>query len=149
MMYTADVGVEVGLKMTKGMKSLVSTLTSPSSVASRLTPFQHHSFQLCRSKLGNEHWYLRTSVKRFARGVVLEHYHELSPNNDTLVKWSCDNLVPGSTVNDEKGRERLLAAYRKAKIADLTGVGPDRRAKFVYDRYHLVSAVSLLYVPVC
>ena len=35
-------------------------------------------------------------------------------------------------------REDLLVAYRKAKVADLTGVsGQKRKAKFIYDLYQV------------
>ena len=41
----------------------------------------------------------------------------------------------------EASREELLVRFRKAKIAELTGVeGQKRKAKFIYDLNKLVSA---------
>ena len=66
---------------------------------------------------------------------MLTHYSELSPITDALVEWCRQNhglFPPGAVMQ----REDLLVVYRKAKIADLTGVfGQKRKAKFIYDQY--------------
>ena len=65
------------------------------------------------------------------------HYLELSPDMDALLAWCRENhrtLPPGAVMK----REDLLVVYRKAKIADLTGVlGQKRKAKFIYDQYQV------------
>ena len=80
---------------------------------------------------------LRSSCKRVAREILLTHYSELSPITDTLVEWCRQNhglFPPGAVMQ----REDLLVAYRKAKVADLTGVsGQKRKAKFIYDLYQV------------
>ena len=44
-------------------------------------------------------------------------------------------------------REDLLVVYRKAKIADLTGVsGQKRKAKFIYDLYHVSASAKIKHV---
>ena len=67
----------------------------------------------------------------------MTHYSELSPDTDALVEWCRENhrvLQPGAVMK----REDLLVVYRKAKIADLTGVsGQKRKAKFIYDLYQV------------
>ena len=88
-------------------------------------------------ELGCEIWFLRSSCKRVAREILLTHYSELSPDMDALLVWCCENhrmLPPGAVMR----REDLLVVYRKAKIADLTGVfGQNRKAKFIYDQYQV------------
>ena len=65
------------------------------------------------------------------------HYSELSPITDALLEWCRENhrvLQPGAVMK----REDLLVVYRKAKIADLTGVfGQNHKAKFIYDQYQV------------
>ena len=67
----------------------------------------------------------------------MTHYSELSPDTDALVEWCRENhrtLPPGAVMQ----REDLLVVYRKAKVADLTGVsGQKRKAKFIYDLYQV------------
>ena len=67
----------------------------------------------------------------------MTHYSELSPDTDALVEWCRENhrtLPPGAVMQ----REDLLVVYRKAKIADLTGVfGQKRKVKFIYDQYQV------------
>ena len=67
----------------------------------------------------------------------MTHYSELSPITDALLEWCRQNhglLLPGAVMQ----REDLLVVYRKAKIADLTGVsGQKRKAKFIYDLYQV------------
>ena len=80
---------------------------------------------------------MRSSCKRVAREILLTHYSELSPDTDALLVWCRENhrvLPPGAVMQ----REELLVVYRKAKIADLTGVvGQKRKAKFIYDQYQV------------
>ena len=81
---------------------------------------------------------MRSSCKRVAREILLTHYLELSPDMDALLAWCRENfhrvLPPGAVMQ----REELLVVYRKAKIADLTGVaGQKRKAKFIYDQYQV------------
>ena len=68
-----------------------------------------------------------------AREILLVYYPELSPNTEKLVEWAKNNqtLLPPGTKMD---REEWLSPYRKAIIADLTGVqNQKRKAKFIYD----------------
>ena len=80
---------------------------------------------------------MRSSCKRVAREILLTHYSELSPTTDALLEWCRQNhglLPPGAVMQ----REDLLVVYRKAKVADLTGVsGQKRKAKFIYDLYQV------------
>lgn len=75
---------------------------------------------------------LQTCCKRLARIILLVYYPELSPNTDELVIWANNQvLLP---LGIRKNREELLVPYRKAIIADLTGIeGQKRKAKFIYD----------------
>ena len=80
---------------------------------------------------------MRSSCKRVAREILLTHYLELSPDMDALLAWCRENhrVLPAGAVMQ---REELLEVYRKAKIADLTGVvGQKRKAKFIYDQYQV------------
>lgn len=117
--------------MTKGMRSLVSFLWHYSTTLADL-------FQ----QLRNELWSLRSTFKRTARGILLIHYSELSPSNEVLLDWIQENSTAGMDENTmEASREELLVCFRKAKIAELTGVeGQKRKAKFIYDLNKLVSA---------
>ena len=62
---------------------------------------------------------------------------------DALLAWCRENhrvLPPGAVMQ----REELLVVYRKAKIADLTGVvGQKRKAKFIYDLYHVSAGARI------
>ena len=56
---------------------------------------------------------------------------------DELLRWCANNceLVPQGA---EMRRDDALVPYRKAKIADLTGIEKQKRkAKFIYDLYHV------------
>ena len=63
---------------------------------------------------------------------------------DELLRWCASNheLVPpeGAVMQ----REDALIPYRRAKIADLTGVEKQkRRAKFIYDLYHVSAGARI------
>ena len=85
---------------------------------------------------------MRTSCKRHARELVLAYYAELSSNIDIVLEWSRQNsvLIPASAAGK---KDRLIKLYRKAKIADLTGIeNQERKAKFIYDLSKLVSCLQ-------
>ena len=84
-----------------------------------------------------------TSCKRHAQELVLAYYAELSSNIDIVLEWSEQNsaLIPASAVGK---KDSLIKLYRKAKIADLTGIeNQERKAKFIYDLSKLVSCLQL------
>ena len=63
---------------------------------------------------------------------------------DELLQWCTSNreLVP--LEGAEMRREDALVPYRKAKIADLTGIEKQkRRAKFIYDLYHVSASAKI------
>ena len=94
-------------------------------------------------KLKAELCTVRTSCKRHARELVLAYYAELSSNIDIVLEWSQQNsaLIPASAAGK---KDRLIKLYRKAKIADLTGIeNQERKAKFIYDLSKLVSCLQL------
>ena len=94
-------------------------------------------------KLKAELCTVRTSCKRHAQELVLAYYAELSSNIDIVLEWSQQNsaLIPASAAGK---KDRLIKLYRKAKIADLTGVeNQERKAKFIYDLSKLVSCLQL------
>lgn len=104
---------------------------------------------LTLDQLKNELWSLRTGCKRIAREILLVYYPELSPNTEKLLEWARNNqtVLPSGTKRD---REELLVPYRKAMIADLTGVegpGQKQKAKFIYD-LNRVCAEMFLLLPV-
>ena len=62
---------------------------------------------------------------------------------DELLRWCASNceLVPQGA---EMRREDALVLYRRAKIADLTGVEKQKRkAKFIYDLYHVSASAKI------
>ena len=66
---------------------------------------------------------------------------------DKLLRWCASNheLVPpeGAVMQ----REDALIPYRRAKIADLTGVEKQKRkAKFIYDLYHVSASAKIEHV---
>ena len=75
----------------------------------------------------------------------MTHYSELSPTMDDLTKWSVrSSQLP--TQEAEILREDLLVLYRKAKIADLTGVErQNQKAKFIYDLSQQVCSTPSYY----
>ena len=94
-------------------------------------------------KLKAELCTVRTSCKRHARELVLAYYAELSSNIDIVLEWSRQNraLIPAGAAGK---KDCLIKLYRKAKIADLTGVeNQGRKAKFIYDLSKLVSCLQL------
>lgn len=129
--------VEEPVQFTAGIKSLVSNKMNMKHPLTGL------------DQLKNELWLLRTGCKRIAREILLVYYPELSPNTEKLLEWARNNqtVFPSGMKRD---REELLVPYRKAMIADLTGVegpGQKRKAKFIYD-LNRVCAKMFLLLPV-
>lgn len=76
---------------------------------------------------------MRTSCKKHARELVPVHFSELSPDAARIQVWALENshLVHANMARTKKD---LIVLYRKAKVADLTGVANgERKAKFIYD----------------
>lgn len=94
-------------------------------------------------KLKAELYTVRATCKRHARQLILIYYPELSPHISLVLEWSQQNgvIIPESMAGN---KEYLIRLYRKAKVADLTGVeNQERKAKFIYDLSKLVSCLWL------
>ena len=86
---------------------------------------------------------MRATCKRHARQLILIYYPELSPHISLVLEWSQQNgvIIPEGMAGN---KEYLIRLYRKAKVADLTGVeNQERKAKFIYDLSKLVSCLQL------
>ena len=66
---------------------------------------------------------------------------------DELLQWCASNRELVLPEGAEMRREDVLVPYRKAKIADLTGVEKQKRkAKFIYDLYHVSASAKIKHV---
>ena len=94
-----------------------------------------------------ELWSFRTTVKRIARDIVLQHY-DLTPSKHEIEEWCLDNdIVLQVTESDMAARNEAVKIMRKKRVAELTGVGDAQiLAVFAYESsvsYHFAT-VSVL-----